>query len=51
MPDFDVSCHLVNFNNVFRNAERLIAILGVTDGVTVAAALLHLHKELGYPEF
>ncbi|WP_088188892.1 DUF6618 family protein [Desulfosporosinus sp. FKA] len=51
MPDFDVGCHLANLNDIFWNTERLTAVLGVVDGVTVAAALQHLYKELGYPEF
>ena len=51
MSDFEVGCHLANLNDVFWNTERLTAVLGIVDGVTVAAALLHLFKELGYPEF
>lgn len=51
MPDFNVGCHLVNLNNTFWNTERLTAILGTVDGVTVAHALLHLWRELEYPEF
>ena len=51
MPDFNAGCHLVKLNDVFWNSERLIAVLGVVDGVTVASALLYLHKELEYPEF
>jgi hypothetical protein len=51
MPDFEVSCHLANLNDVFWNTEKLTAVLGAVDGVTVATALLHLFKELGYPEF
>jgi hypothetical protein len=51
MPDFNVGCHLVNLNDTFWNTERLTAIIGTVDGVTVAHALLHLWKELGYPEF
>lgn len=51
MPDFDVGCHLANLNDTFWNMERLTEVLGVVDGVTVAYALLHLWKELEYPEF
>ena len=51
MPDFNVGCHLVSLNDVFWNTERLTAVLGVADGVTVASALLFLAKELRYPEF
>jgi hypothetical protein len=51
MPDFNVGCHLVNFNDIFWNKERLTKVLGIVDGVTVAYALLHLYKELDYPEF
>jgi hypothetical protein len=51
MPDFNAGCHLANLNDVYWNTEKLTAVLGVVDGVTVASALLHLYKELGYPEF
>jgi hypothetical protein len=51
MPDFDVGCHLVHLNDIFWNTERLTAVLGMVDGVTVATALVHLYKELDYPEF
>ena len=51
MPDFNVGCHLVSLNDVFWNTERLTAILGTVDGVTVASALVFLAKELCYPEF
>jgi hypothetical protein len=51
MPDFDAGCHLANLNDVFGNMERLTAVLGVINGITVAYALLHLWRELGYPEF
>jgi len=51
MPDFRVGCHLCHLNDVFWNAEKLSALLGSVDGVTVASALRYLQKELGYPEF
>lgn len=51
MPDFNVGCHLANLNDIFWNAERLTAVLGIVDGITVAHALLHLWKGLKYPEF
>lgn len=51
MPDFNVGCHIANLNDIFWNTERLTAVLGVADGVTVAYALLHLWKKLEYPEF
>lgn len=51
MPDFDDGCHLANLYDVFWNTERLIAVLGEVDGFTVAYSLIHLYKELGYPEF
>ena len=50
MPDFNVGSHLVNLNDILWNTERLIEVLGVADGVTVASALLFLAKELCYPE-
>jgi hypothetical protein len=46
MPDFNVGCHLVNLNDIFWNTERLIATLGIADGVTVASALSFLATEL-----
>ena len=51
LPDFNVGCHLFTLNDVSWNAERLIKLLGVGDGVTVASALFFLAKELRYPEF
>jgi len=51
MPDFNAGCHLANLNDIFWNTERLTAVLGIVDGVTVAYALLYLWKELEYPEF
>jgi len=51
MPDFQAGCHLANLNDIFWNTERLTAVLGIADGVTVATALQHLYKELDYPEF
>ena len=51
IPDFNVGCHLVNLNDIFWNTERLIEVLGVADGVTVASALMFLAKQLSYPEF
>jgi hypothetical protein len=51
MPDFDAGCHLANLNDLFWNTERLAKAIGVVDGVTVASALFHLHKELSYSEF
>jgi hypothetical protein len=51
MPDFGAGCYLANLNDLFWNTERLTAVMGIVDGVTVATALLHLYKELGYPEF
>lgn len=51
MPDYGAGCHLANLNDVFWNTERLTAVLGMVDGITVASALLYLYKELNYPEF
>lgn len=50
MPDFKRGCHLVHLNDVFWNTERLIATLGVADGITVASALSFLATELRYPD-
>lgn len=50
MPDFNVGCHLVSLNDTFWNTEKLVEVLGVADGVTVASALLFLAKKLSYPE-
>ena len=51
MPDFGVGCHLSELNDVFWNTERLAAVLGIVDGVTVAQALQHLYREPEYPKF
>jgi hypothetical protein len=51
MPDFNAGCRLASLNDLSWNSDRLIAALGVIDGITVAYALLHLCREIGYPEF
>lgn len=51
MPDFGAGCYLANLNDIFWNSEKLIAVIGVVDGITVASALLHLFKELAYLKF
>jgi hypothetical protein len=42
MPDHGIGCHLRDYKNRFWNTERLIAILGEVDGITVAEALYAL---------
>lgn len=42
MPDFNTGCHLVDLQDKFWNTEKLINVLGVADGVTVAFALFSL---------
>jgi hypothetical protein len=42
---------LANLNDVSWNSGRLAAVLGTVNGLTVAHALLHQHKQLKYPEF
>lgn len=42
MPDFDVGCYLVDLKDKFWNTEKLSAVLGKVDGVTVAQALYTL---------
>lgn len=51
IPDFNAGCHLDKLNDISFNTERLTAVLGTVEGVTVAHALLHLWKGLKYPEF
>ena len=46
MPDYDVGCHLSDLRDRFWNAERLKAVLGEVDGVTVAEALYALADKL-----
>lgn len=45
MPDYEVSCHLVDLRDYFWNSEKLIKILGHADGITVATALFQLNKQ------
>ena len=42
MPDHDTGCHLRDYKNRFWNTERLTAVLGEVDGITVAEALYAL---------
>ncbi len=42
MPDYDTGCHLSNIRDKFWNTERLTAVLGEIDGITVAQALYAL---------
>jgi hypothetical protein len=51
IPDYGAGCHLANLNDICWNTDRLTAVIGIVDGITVANALLHLYKELNYPEF
>jgi len=39
MPDYDTGCHLSNLKDKYWNTERLTAVLGEVDGITVAQAL------------
>ncbi len=42
IPEFNVGCHLAHLNDRFWNTEKLTAILGEVDGITVAEALYEL---------
>jgi hypothetical protein len=46
MPDYNTGCHLSNFKDIFWNTERLTAVLGKVDGITVAKALYVLADKL-----
>ncbi len=46
MPDHDVGCHLSDLRDRFWNAERLTAVLGEVDGITIAEALYVLADRL-----
>ena len=45
MPDFGVGCHLVDLKDIFWNTEKLTAVLGEVDGITVASALYALDQK------
>lgn len=45
MPDFQVGCHIVGLDDIFWNTEKLTAILGKVDGITVATALHKLYQK------
>ena len=51
LPDFNASCYLFTLNDLSFNSERLINLLGVANGVTIASALLFLAEKLCYLEF
>lgn len=42
MPDYDTGCHLSDLKDKFWNSEKLTAVLGEVDGITVAQALYAL---------
>lgn len=44
-PDFGVGCHLVDLKDIFWNTEKLTAVLGEVDGITVAKALYALDEK------
>lgn len=46
MPDYGTGCHLVNLKDKFWNTERLTAVLGEVDGITVAQALFALADKI-----
>jgi hypothetical protein len=39
IPDWSGGCHLVNYNDLFWNTEKLTQAIGEVDGITVAYAL------------
>lgn len=39
IPSFEAGCELANLKDIFWNTERLTAVLGKVDGITVAYAL------------
>lgn len=43
-PDFRVSSHLVELDNLFWNTENLVEVLGKVDGITAATALYEFSK-------
>lgn len=45
MPDFGVGCHIVDLKDKFWNTEKLTAVLGEVDGITVAEALYALAEK------
>jgi hypothetical protein len=48
MPDFGVGCHLITLNDRFWNAEKLVEVLGRTDGITVESALYKFADEVRF---
>mgnify|MGYP006980734084 CR=1 FL=1 len=48
IPDFWVGCHLVDLQDTFWNTEKLINVLGVVDGITVATAFDLLKEEINF---
>lgn len=48
MPDFGAGCHLVDLKDKFWNTEKLTAVLGQVDGITVASALYVLSEQLKF---
>lgn len=46
MPDFGAGCHLIVFDNIFFNTEKLYHVLGKVDGITVANTIAGFHEEL-----
>jgi hypothetical protein len=48
IPDFGVGCHLASPKDKFWNTERLIQVLGIVDGITVASALYAISDNIKF---
>lgn len=46
MPDFGAGCYLADLKDIFWNTEKLTAVLGKVDGITVAYALSSISDQL-----
>lgn len=46
IPNYNTGCYLSRFNDLFWNSEKLTALIGEVDGITVATAIKYIEHEL-----
>ena len=46
VPNFEIGCYLSEFSDIFWNKEKLISLLGIVDGITVASAIKYIDNKL-----
>jgi len=44
LPDLSIGSYLADYTDLFWNKERLVELIGLVDGITVACALKAAHR-------